>query len=102
MRPRRRCSPGMTIACRATNGVDAGKAVNIQCKPLGQLIIIVIVDILKALSNSFFDQVACLPCGGRISRGSLGPILSPTHPLGPVRAPQSADERSYEFSGGDE
>ncbi len=26
-------------------------------------LIVVIVDILKALSNSFFEQVACLLCG---------------------------------------
>jgi hypothetical protein len=38
------------------NGVGAGKAVmNIWCNRLEQFIIVVIVDILKALSNQFFD-----------------------------------------------
>jgi hypothetical protein len=36
----------------ATNGMGAGKAVmNIWCNRLEQLIIVVIVDMLKALSN---------------------------------------------------
>jgi len=45
----------MTIACRATHGVDADKAVmNIRGNRLQARIIVAIVDILKALSNSFF------------------------------------------------
>src|SRR6476619_5439438 len=33
-------------------------------QPPRAAIIVAIVDILKALSNSFFDYVACLLCGG--------------------------------------
>jgi hypothetical protein len=52
-RPDADAAPDIT---RATNEVAAGEvAVNIRCTRLEQPIIVAIVDILKALSNSFFD-----------------------------------------------
>jgi hypothetical protein len=45
----------MTIARRAAHGVDADEAVmNVRVNRLRARIIVAIVDILKALSNSFF------------------------------------------------
>ena len=73
--------PGMTIACRATHGVDADEAVmNTRGNPLQARIIVAIVDILKALSNSLTRSLASR--AGAESRVAPGANIIPTHPRG--------------------
>jgi hypothetical protein len=70
---------------------------NIKYDRLEQLIIVVIVDILKALSKSFFDEVACLPYCGSVARGSLGLRLSRRAPRGPQRLSQQKSAAMIEW-----